>query len=102
MAMDTRIPVKARVVLGLFLAAAVLLGVHTALTAKDASLHLKLQHGFHNAQVLVWVDGDLAYSGRVSGTTKKRFGLIPTDSVQGNLSEIIPISSGQHNIRVRI
>jgi hypothetical protein len=54
-----RVPVKARVVLGLFLVAALLMAVHTALTAKDASLHLKLQHGFHNAQVQVWVDGDL-------------------------------------------
>lgn len=97
-----RIPVKARVVLAMFLAAALVMAVHTALTAKDASLHLKLQHGFHNAQVSVWVDGDLAYSGKVTGSTKKRFGLIPTDSVQGSLSEIIPVCSGQHKIRVRI
>ena len=97
-----RIPVKAWIVMGLFLAAALLLALHTVLTAKDASLHLKLQHGFHNAQVLVWVDGGLAYSGRVTGSTKKRFGLIPTDSVQGSLSEIIPLRSGQHKIDVRI
>jgi len=57
-----RIPVKARVVLGLFLVAAVLMAVHTALTAKDASLHLKVQHGFHNAQIQIWVDDELAYS----------------------------------------
>jgi len=100
--LTARIPVKARVVLALFLVAAVLLAVHTALTAKDASLHLKLQHGFHSAQVLVWVDNDLAYSGRVTGSTKKRFGLIPTDSVQGSLSEIIPLRSGQHKVEVRI
>jgi hypothetical protein len=97
-----RIPAKARVVLGLFLVAALLMAVHTALTAKDASLHLKLQHGFRNAQVMVWVDGDLAYSGKITGSTKKRFGLIPTDSVQGSLSEIIPVPSGQHKLRVRI
>ena len=97
-----RVPVKARVVLALFLTAALIMAVHTALTAKDAGLHLKLQHGFHNAQVLVWVDGDLAYSGKVTGTTRKRFGLIPTDSVQGSLSEIIPVRSGQHTVRVRV
>jgi hypothetical protein len=97
-----RIPSKARIVLGLFLIAAAVLAVHTALTAKDASLHLKLQHGFHNAQVLVWVDSDLAYSGRVTGSAKKRFGLIPTDSVQGSLSEIIPVRPGQHKVDVRI
>jgi hypothetical protein len=97
-----RVPVKARVVLAMFLAAALLMAVHTALTAKDASLHLKLQHGFHNAQISVWVDGDLAYSGKVTGSTKKKFGLIPTDSVQGSLSQIIPVRSGLHKVRVRI
>jgi hypothetical protein len=28
--------------------------------------------------------------------------LIPTDSAQGNLSQIIPVRSGQHNIRLRL
>src|SRR6266851_4341218 len=40
----TRVLVKARVLLGLFLVAALIMAIHTALTAKDASLHLKLQH----------------------------------------------------------
>jgi len=97
-----RIPVKARVVMGLFFVAAVMLAVHTALTTKDASLHVKLQHTFHNAQVIISVDGDLAYSGRIVGSNKKRFGLIPTDSVQGSLSEIIPLRSGPHKVSVRI
>lgn len=97
-----RVPVKARVLLGLFLVAALLMAIHTAVTAKDANLHLKLQHGFRDAQLSVWVDGDLAFSGKVTGSTKKKFGLIPTDSVQGSLSQIIPVRSGQHNVRVRI
>jgi hypothetical protein len=92
------IPVKARIIFGLFLVAAVLMTIHTALTAKDASLHLKLQHDFRDAQVSVWVDDDLAYSGKITGSTRKKFGLIPTDSAQGNLSQIIPVRSGQHNI----
>jgi hypothetical protein len=77
------------------------MAVHTALTAKDASLHLKLQHDSRNTQVSVWVDGDLAYSGKITGSTRKKFGLIPTDSVQGSLSQVIPVRSGEHNIRVR-
>src|SRR6266849_5211626 len=97
-----RVPVRARIVLGIFLVSAVFIAMYSALTAKDASLHLKLQHDFHNAQVSVWVDDDLAYSGRISGSTRKRFGLIPTASVQGNLSQIVPVRSGQHNIRLRI
>jgi hypothetical protein len=47
---------------------------------------LKLQHGFRSAQVSIWVDGDLAYSSKVTGSPKKKFGLIPTDSVQGTFS----------------
>jgi hypothetical protein len=96
------VPVKVRILLGLFLIAALFMAIHTAITAKNASLHLRLQHDFRNAQVSVWVDDDLAYSGKVTGSTKKRFGLIPTDAVQGNLSQIIPLRSGQHNIRLRV
>src|SRR5579864_4614530 len=97
-----RVPLKARILLGLFLLAAFLMAIHTALTAKDASLHLKLQHGFRGVQVSLWVDDDLAFSGRITGATKKKFGLIPTDAQQGSLSQIVPVRSGQHNIRVRI
>ena len=97
-----RVPVKARILLGLFLVAAALMAVYTALTAKDASLHLKLQHSFRSAQVSVWIDSDLAFSGKITGAAKKKFGLIPTDTQQGSLSQIIPVRSGQHNVRVRI
>jgi hypothetical protein len=97
-----RVPIKARVLLGLFLVAALLMAIHTALTAKDANLHLKLQHSFRDAELSVWVDGELAFSGKVTGSTKKKFGLIPTDSVQGSLSQIIPVRSGEHKVRVRV
>jgi hypothetical protein len=96
------VPVKVRILLGLFLIAALFMTIHTAITAKNASLHLRLQHDFRNGQVSVWVDNDLAYSAKITGSPKKRFGLIPTDSVQGNLSQIIPVRSGQHNIRLQI
>jgi hypothetical protein len=55
------VPAKARILLGLFLIAALLMAIHTAITAKTASLHLKLQHDFRNAQISLWVDDDLAY-----------------------------------------
>jgi hypothetical protein len=100
-ALWNRIPVKARVVLGLFLCAALLLGLHTAFAAKDASLHLRVQHSFRSADLSVWVDRDLVYSGKLRGTLKKKLGLIP-DSVQGSLSEVFSISSGAHQVRVRV
>jgi hypothetical protein len=96
------VPLRARILLGLFFLAAVLMAIHTALTAKDASLHLKLQHGFRSAQLSVWVDDDLAFGGKITGATKKRFGLIPTDAQQGSFSQIIAVRSGRRSIRVRI
>src|SRR6267142_4803295 len=71
-----RLPAQARIILGLFLLAAVLLALHTA-SGKDASLHLTLQHGFRSADLSLWIDGDLAYSGKLRGSIKKKFGLIP-------------------------
>jgi hypothetical protein len=97
-----RVSGKVWILFCLFLVAALFMAVHTMLTAKDSTLRLKLEHAFRSAQVSVWVDRDLAYSGKVYGSVKKRFGLIPTDSVQGSLSEIIPVRSGQHQVRVRI
>ena len=97
-----QVPLTARIVLGLFLVAALFLALHSAITSKDAELHLKVQHSFRDAQLSVWVDGEPAFSGKIVGSTRKKFGLIPTDSVQGSFSQIIAVRSGQHNVRVRI
>lgn len=96
------VPAKAWVVLGFFFCAALLMAVHTALTAKDASLHVRVQHSFRSAQVSLWADDDLLYSARVTGSIRKKFGLIPTDSFEGSLSQIIPVRSGQHRICLRV
>jgi hypothetical protein len=96
-----RLPAKARIMLGLFLFAAVLMALHTALSGKDASLHVTLQHGFRSADFSLWIDGDLAYSGKLKGSMKRKFGVIP-GSVHGSLSEIVPVSAGTHQIRVRV
>jgi hypothetical protein len=96
-----RLPAQARIILGFFLVAAVLMALHTASTGKDASLHFTLQHGFRSADLSLWVDADLAYSGKLRGSTKKKYGLIP-GSVYGRLSEIVPVSAGTHRIRVQV
>ncbi|HXM20450.1 MAG TPA: hypothetical protein VN948_04190 [Terriglobales bacterium] len=95
-----RLPASARVMLGLFLLAALLMALYTASSGKDASLRLKVQHSLRSAQLSLWVDGDLAYSGSLVGNAKKKFGLIP--SVQGSLSETLPVASGIHQIKVQI
>jgi len=96
-----RVPGKAWFVLGLFLLSAVLMAAYTAFAGRDASLRLKVQHSLRSAQLSVWVDGDLAYSGKLTGSARKKFGLIP-DSMQGSLSETLPVSSGTHQVRVRV
>lgn len=96
-----RVPANAWVVLALFVTASIAMAVHTAFFAQDASLNLKLQHGFRNAQLSVWVDRDLSYSAHLSGAARKRLGFIP-DSVQGSLAQVIPLSSGKHVVRVRV
>jgi hypothetical protein len=90
-----------RIMLGLFLFAALLMALHTALSPKDASLRVNVQHGFRSADISVWVDGDLSYSGKLTGSAKKKFGII-AGSMQGTLSEIVPVSSGNHQIRVQV
>jgi hypothetical protein len=96
-----RMPAKAWVVLGFFLFAALLMALHTAFASRDATLRLKVQHSFRSAQLSVWVDDDLEYSGKLMGSMKKKFGVLP-DSVQGSLSETLAVASGTHQIRVRV
>jgi hypothetical protein len=91
-----------RIMLGLFLFAALLMALHTAFSEKDSSLRLTVQHGFRNADISVLVDGHVAYSGKLNGSAKKKFGGLIASSAQGSLSEIIPISSGSHQIRVQV
>jgi hypothetical protein len=96
-----RIPGKAWFVLALFLLAAVLMATNTAFAGRDATLRLKVQHSLRSAQLFLWLDSDLAYSGKLIGSAHKKFGLIP-DSVQGSLSETLLVSSGTHQVRVRV
>lgn len=95
-----RIPVSARIVLGVFLLAAFLLAMHTTFGGRDASLRLKVQHNLRSAELSVWVDGDLAYSGKLVGSARKKFGLIP--DVQGSMSETVAVRAGTKRVRVRV
>src|SRR5947208_3967762 len=49
----------------------------------------------------MWIDGDFRDSGKLSGSSARKFGQLPS-SIQGRLSETFPISSGAHQVRVRI
>jgi hypothetical protein len=96
-----KVPLTGWIVGGFFCIATLLMALHTAMSAKDASLRLKVQHSFRSAQLQVWVDSDLAYSGRLVGYGKKRLGFIP-DAVQGTLSETLEVPSGSHKVKIRV
>jgi len=49
---------------------------------------------------LVWVDGDHSYDVPLSGSTRKKFGLI--SETGGTLSDTVAVPSGLHQIRVRV
>src|SRR6266853_38456 len=95
------LPVKAWIVLGLFLVASLVMGLHTAFAAKESTLHPQVQPGFRSELLSVLIDGELTYSSKLTGSMKKKLGLIP-DSVQGNLAQTIPLASGTRELRVRI
>lgn len=92
---------KAQIVLGIFLVAALLLALHTAVSGKDSSLHLRLQHGFRSAQVTVLIDGHKVYAGKLVGYSKKKYALFG-ETVEGSLSQVLPVRSGVHEVLVRV
>lgn len=102
----SRIPGKALMVLGLFLLAAALMAVHTAMTREDCSLRLKVQHSFLGAQLFVWLDDVQVYSGPLIGsskpirTLKKKVRIV--EPAEGSLSETFAVPAGVHEVRVRV
>ena len=97
----SRVPITAWVIFGFFMIAAMLMGFHSAIAKPDSSVRLKVQHSFRSAQLTVSIDGRQVYTGKLVGYTKKKFGLIP-DSLQGSMSETVPVTSGKHQLRVRV
>ena len=89
-------------VLATFLIAALAMALYThSITRNDAMLHLRVQHNFRSAKFSLWTDGNLVYAGKLNGSVRKKFGLLP-ESAQGTLTQAIPIPSGSHQLRVEI
>ncbi|HEY7097216.1 MAG TPA: hypothetical protein VH437_10870 [Terriglobales bacterium] len=95
------LPMKARLVLGFLLLAALFTVLHTALSGADSNLRVTVQHSFRTADFSLWIDDHLAYAGKLTGSTKRKFGVLP-GSVQGTLSQTVGVDSGSHTIKVKI
>ena len=67
----------------------------------NASLKVQMQHSFRSAQVSVWVDGDLACSEHLTGSQRRRFGLLPA-GIGGNFSRLLQVPAGRHTVKVRV
>jgi hypothetical protein len=68
--------------------------------AKTAKLEIRCVHSFATADLLVWIDDKLAYETALTGTVRKRLGLIKT--VQGSFLDSVATVPGKHLIRVRV
>ncbi len=81
----------------LFVVGAVLF---TRLFSNPAKVTIVCQHGFRTAELSVWVDGDLTYSGTVNGSSRARLGFL--GSRPAGLYKTIDVPAGRHSIRVRL
>jgi hypothetical protein len=73
----------------------------TPLAARQlATLHIRVEHRFAAAEVLVWVDDKLSYKESMDGTVKRRMRMFKT--VEGYKSGSVQLASGEHRIRVRV
>lgn len=68
--------------------------------AKTAKLEIRCVHSFAAADLLVWIDDKLVHETALTGTVRKRLGLIKT--VQGSFLDAVATVPGKHLIRVRV
>ena len=69
-------------------------------TAKTAKVEIRCVHSFVAADLFIWIDGKLAYEKDLTGTVRKRLGLIKT--VQGSFVDAVPAAPGRHVLRVQV
>ena len=65
-----------------------------------STLHIRVEHRFPEADVMLWIDDKLAYQHSVGGTVKKR--MVVFKAVEGHESDSVRTAAGDHQIRVRV
>lgn len=88
----------AAMALVLFIVGAILF---TRVFANPARVTIVCQHGFRAAQLSVWVDEELIYSGKVIGSAKGHFGFLGAGKSPG-LYKSVDVTAGRHMLRVRL
>lgn len=100
LALVRRIPRKAYWTALLLIGALALFSWRFSMIGETATLKLKVQHSFKAADIAVFIDGDSRYTGKLSGTAKRRFGM--RNNAQGNFSQSFRLRPGSHVVRVQI
>jgi len=95
------IPPKARLAVCLGSLALTGLAIYTYRSSDSGSLSLICRHSLRTAELSVFVDGSQTFSDQISGTVKKRFGILDK-RVEGTLSKTLTVSLGEHIVRVRL
>ena len=68
-------------------------------TASSATLTIAGHHGFRRAEVSIWVDGDLKSKYQVTGSDKRRFGIL--QKTEGSFSRSLRVGAGDHMVKVQ-
>ena len=92
--------------LGIAAAAAlvIILGLvifYPATTRSLATLNVICRHNLRSADLSLIVDGQTALTQQITGTVKKRFGVLDK-RVEGSFSKALTLPSGEHVVQVRV
>ena len=95
-----KIPRKAYLIALLLVLAIALFTWRFTLLGETATLRLKVQHSFKSADIVIFVDGESRYSGKLSGTSKRRFGF--RNNAEGTFLHTLHLHPGRHLVRVQV
>jgi hypothetical protein len=68
--------------------------------AGTATLTVAGRHSFRQAEISIWVDGDLKSKFEVSGSARKKLGVF--QKIDGSFSRSLRVGAGEHTVRVRV
>ena len=69
-------------------------------SSQTATLKIQGQHSFRQAELAVWIDGDLTQKFGLTGSARRHFGL--ASGVQGSFAKSLHVPAGEHTIRIVI
>lgn len=85
-----------------FVLVLVAIGFLVSYTGKSGKLHLVVQHNIRNGELRVWAGEQLVYVGKLTTSTKKRFGILPPKGSGSGFSQTVKAPDGHYNLRVQV